>query len=83
METSVSYNLFTGRRASKDYKRSLKRQILDEVLEKCASKKLELVLPQGNLTTWRTTGSDQLHIVRSRTRMFSKPHLFIKASDCN
>ena len=35
-------NLFTLRRASKDYKRSLQRQFSDEVLEKRASKKREL-----------------------------------------
>ena len=36
------YDLFTQRRASKDYKRSLQRQVSDEVLKKRASKKREL-----------------------------------------
>ena len=34
-----NYNLFTQRRASKDYKRSIQRQVSDEVLKKRASKK--------------------------------------------
>ena len=38
----VVYNLFTERRASKDDKRSLRRQVSDEVLKKRASKKREL-----------------------------------------
>ena len=37
-----NYNLFTRRRTSKDYKRSLQRQVSDEVLKKRASKKREL-----------------------------------------
>ena len=36
------YNLFTERRAGKDYKRSLQRQVSYEVLKKRASKKREL-----------------------------------------
>ena len=40
--TATNYNLFTRRRASKDYKRSFQRQVPDEVLKKRASKKREL-----------------------------------------
>ena len=40
--SQVTYDLFTQRRGSKDYKRSLQRQVLDEVLRKRASKEREL-----------------------------------------
>ena len=42
---SNCYNLLTQRRASKDYKRSLQRQVSDEVLKNVQAKKPELSTP--------------------------------------
>ena len=75
-DTEQSYNLFARRRTSKDYETNLQRQVSDEVSEKCASKKRELTqVIKLNLTTCGTTGSDQVNVVSSRTRMFTKQHL--------
>ena len=42
LRPQYNYNMFTRRRASKDYKRSIQRQVLDEVLKRRESKKREL-----------------------------------------
>ena len=42
LRPQCNYNVFTWRRASKDYERSIQIQVSDEVLKKRGSKKREL-----------------------------------------
>ena len=42
LRPQCNYDVFTRRRASKDYKSSIQRQVSDEVSKKRASKKREL-----------------------------------------
>ena len=42
LRPQCNYNVFTRKRANEDYKRSIQRQVLDEVFKKRASKKREL-----------------------------------------